>query len=240
MKAAQVPLSNAMIGELLPADAVSVELFEDLLDPERYPEARLFPEEEAVIAQAVEKRRREFTSVRVCARRAMAGLGFGPLPLIPGERGAPGWPAGVVGSMTHCDGYRAAAVAWDKSVASLGIDAEPAQPLPAGVAGVVTVEPERGHLAALAAAHPAVPWDRLLFSAKESVYKTWFPLMRIWLDFHEARITFRVDGTFTARLLVPGPTVDGQTLDTFNGRWLVRNGLAVTAIAVLRPTAAES
>ncbi len=27
-------------------------------------------------------------------------------PILPGERGAPGWPVGVVGSMTHCDGYR--------------------------------------------------------------------------------------------------------------------------------------
>ncbi|MDQ0585795.1 4'-phosphopantetheinyl transferase EntD [Streptomyces rishiriensis] len=36
----------------------------------------LYPEEEAVIARAVEKRRREFTAVRGCARLAMEKLGW--------------------------------------------------------------------------------------------------------------------------------------------------------------------
>src|SRR5262249_33599292 len=61
-------------------------------------------------------------------------------------------------------------------------------------------------------------WDRLLFSAKESVYKAWFPLARRWLGFEEADVTLDPAGRFTARLLVPGP-VSG-----FTGRWTVHNG----------------
>ena len=99
-----------MIAEILPSSVVSVEAFADSLD------ATLYPEEEAVVARAVAKRRREFTTVRACARTALARLGRPPAPIIPGPRGAPGWPPGIVGSMTHCDGYRACALALAASV----------------------------------------------------------------------------------------------------------------------------
>jgi 4'-phosphopantetheinyl transferase EntD len=78
-----------------------------------------------------------------------------------------------------------------------------------------------------------VCWDRLLFSAKESVYKAWYPLTGRPLDFDEALI--EVDpaaGSFSARLLVPGPVVAGTRLAGFDGAWLAREGLVVTAIAV--------
>ena len=70
-------------------------------------------------------------------------------------------------------------------------------------------------------ASPGTCWDRLLFSAKESVYKAWFPLTRRWLGFEEADITIDpADGTFTARLLVPAPVAGGSPLTGFTGRWL--------------------
>lgn len=111
-----------------------------------------------------------------------------PQPVLPGERGAPRWPEGLVGSMTHCDGYRAAALVRATDLASLGIDAEPHTPLPDGILPSVSLPAERVRLARLTAGQPAVHWDRLLFSAKESVYKTWFPLTGKWLDFEEADI----------------------------------------------------
>ncbi|WP_030235979.1 4'-phosphopantetheinyl transferase family protein [Streptomyces sp. NRRL S-350] len=215
-----------MIGDLLP-DVVVTEVAYD--DP---PGARLEPEEEAVLARAVEKRRREFTTVRHCARTALARLGVPYRPLVPGLRGAPSWPAGVVGSLTHCDGFRAAAVARAGTLASVGIDAEPALPLPEGVADVVALPVEQKRLAELAAADPGTPWDRLLFSAKESVYKAWFPLTGLFLEFNEAELEFSPAGSFTARLLVPGPVVGGRRVEGFEGRWAVREGLLATAIAV--------
>ncbi|MDF3147437.1 4'-phosphopantetheinyl transferase, partial [Streptomyces sp. T21Q-yed] len=77
-----------MIEELLPDAVVTVEAYGD----EEPPNTALYPEEEAVVAQAVGKRRREFAVVRSCARRAMEKLGVPPQPILPGERGAPGWP----------------------------------------------------------------------------------------------------------------------------------------------------
>jgi 4'-phosphopantetheinyl transferase EntD len=77
-------------------------------------------------------------------------------------------------------------------------------------------------------------WDRLLFCAKEAVYKAWFPLTGQWLGFAVADITIdATDGTFSARLLVPVPALDGAPLgDGFAGRWLASDDLLLTAIAV--------
>lgn len=216
-----------MIERILPVEVAAAESFGDPA------EAELFPEEEAALGRSVAKRRLEFGSVRLCARAALARIGVPPAPLLPGERGAPGWPDGVIGSMTHCAGYRAAAVARDRAVLTVGIDAEQHAPLPPGILDAVSVPAERARLRAAALGRPDVCWDRLLFSAKESVYKAWFPLTRRLLDFHEADVTIDADaGTFTARLLVPGPRVAGRDLTGFAGRWLVEDGLLVTAIAV--------
>jgi 4'-phosphopantetheinyl transferase EntD len=215
---------------LLPAVAA----VEEFGDP---PGAVLFPEEEAVIGRAVEKRRREFTTARACARAALARLGQPPVAILPGERGSPGWPPGIVGSITHCAGYRAAAVARATEVLAIGLDAEPDQPLPGGVLDAVSLAAERASLADLARSAPGPNWDRMLFCAKESVYKAWFPLTGRWLGFEDAELVPAVDGTFRARLLVEGPTVDGVVVSAFDGRWAVDGGILVTAIALAaRPT----
>ncbi|HET9379340.1 MAG TPA: 4'-phosphopantetheinyl transferase superfamily protein [Streptomyces sp.] len=228
-----------MIEELLPPAVVVVEAFAGADGGADTAEASLFPEEAALVARAVAKRRREFAGVRACARSAMEKLGVPPQPVLPGERGAPTWPAGVVGSMTHCAGFCGAALARAGEVASLGIDAEPAGPLPDGVLSAVALPAEAERLRRLAAERPDVHWDRLLFSAKESVYKAWFPLTRKWLDFSEADIEIvpeaggRPAGTFRARLLVPGPVVGGRRVEHFEGRWTAaRPGLLATAISV--------
>jgi 4'-phosphopantetheinyl transferase EntD len=218
-----------VIEDILPSSVVAEEAFGDR------PHVMLFPAEEAVIASAVAKRRMEFTTARGCARAALARLGLPAAPILPGLRGAPQWPPGVVGSITHCAGYRAAAVARDREVVTVGLDAEPHDTLPAGVLQAVASPAEQARLAALAAARPGVCWDRVLFCAKESVYKAWFPLTRRWLDFEEACVDFdQASQTFTARLLVEGPVVNGAVLTGFEGRWLVANGLIATAIVILR------
>ncbi|MEU3554647.1 4'-phosphopantetheinyl transferase family protein [Streptomyces fragilis] len=226
-----------MIGDLLPGTVAAVETFRD--DPAE--DTPLYPEEEAAVARAVTKRRREFAAVRGCARLAMRQLGIPPRAVPSGPRGAPRWPQGVVGSMTHCEGYRAAALARTSDLASLGIDAEPHRPLPDDVLAAVSLPAERERLGRLAVRRPDVHWDRLLFSAKESVYKAWFPLTGAWLDFEEADIEItpssgaRAEGGFRAALLVPGPLVGGRRIGHFEGRWTVRDGLAATAVVVPRP-----
>lgn len=214
---------TGLLARILPEQAVTVETY---ADP---PGVRLFPVEEAVVARAVEKRRREFATVRHCARTALERLGVPPAPILPGERGAPGWPEGVVGSMTHCEGFRGCAVARAADLHTIGLDAEPAAPLPDGVLDAISLPEERAGLRRLG---PGAPWDRLLFSAKESVYKAWFPLTRRFLQFHEARVELDPDGGFTATLLVAPPNTVAGRLTGFTGRWTCHDGLVITAIAV--------
>ena len=224
-----------MIKLLLPSQAAAVEAFDDLVD------APLFAQEEQLVAQAVLKRRAEFATARRCAREALAQLGFSPAPLLSGPKREPLWPQGVVGSITHCEGYRAAAVARDSDLASIGIDAEPDQPLPEGVLDAIALPQEQQRLQRLRRDEPGVCWDRLLFCAKEAVYKTWFPLAHRWLDFHEADIVLG-PGHFSATLLVPGPSYGDTTLTAFTGRYATSNGLLVAVItvpAVAQRSAAE-
>jgi 4'-phosphopantetheinyl transferase EntD len=217
-----------MIDEMLPLDVAVAEAFDDP------PDAYLFPDEEALVGGAVKKRRREFTTGRHLARRALSELGVAPAALLPGPRREPLWPSGLVGSITHCASYRAAVAARQTAIVTLGIDAEPNEPLPKGVIEAVALAGERDRVAALCRSNPDVHWDRLLFSIKESVFKAWYPLAQRWLDFTEADITIEpAAGTFDARLLVPGPALpDGHPLTGFHGRWLARCGLMLSAVAV--------
>jgi 4'-phosphopantetheinyl transferase EntD len=217
-----------MIEELLPSQVASAEAFgDDGAAPD--------PAEAEIVARAVEKRRGEFATGRACARQALRALGVEAGPILSGERGEPLWPVGVVGSITHCDGYRAGAVARAADLLAVGIDAEPHEPLPDRLLGDIARPEEAAALAELRRAQPAVHWDRLLFSAKESVYKAWYPLAERWLGFEDATLTVEPDArTFAARLLVEGPNVGDRRVSGFEGRWLVRDGLVLTAISLAR------
>ncbi|WP_307805789.1 4'-phosphopantetheinyl transferase family protein [Streptomyces chrestomyceticus] len=211
------------------------------------PGAALHPEELAHLRHAVAKRRREFALTRACARRALHALGAPPAPVLPGPHGAPQWPAGIVGSMTHRQGYCAAALAHSTDLRSLGIDAEPDEPLSPAVLDTFALPKERDSLRPCPH-HSGVHHDRLLFSAKESVYKAWFPLthrplrpqhLQIRLHCPSAQATASTDvpartGTFHARVLPgPGHVPDAPALPHFfTGRWLADHGLILTAVAV--------
>jgi 4'-phosphopantetheinyl transferase EntD len=253
-----------VLASLLPPEVAVEEVFGD---PE---DAVLLPGEEAVVARAVDKRRREYTTTRHLARAALSRLGLPPVAIATGGNREPLWPAGIVGSITHCDGYRAVAVARVGSrggiagagggiagagggiagaggagstgdfgraaghgsvIAGIGIDAEPHGPLPEGVFDTIARPDELPALAALAAEHPRVRWDRLVFSAKESVYKAWFPVARRWLGFGEATVEFTpgegMSGTFSARILQ-----SGAPITRMSGRWTIESGLVLTAVTL--------
>jgi hypothetical protein len=136
-------------------------------------------------------------------------------------------------SVMRRHGYRACALAHENDIVTIGLDAEPHDELPDGVVKAVSLAPERERVAELTAAVPGVCWDRLLFCVKESVYKAWFPLTGRWLGFEEACVDFDpASQSFAARLLVAGPVVNGHALTGFTGRWLIGNGLIVTAIVI--------
>ncbi|GAA3316750.1 LLM class flavin-dependent oxidoreductase [Nonomuraea dietziae] len=162
----------------------------------------------------------------------MRRLGVDPVPILSGPLRRAALAPGRHRQHHHCAGYRAAAVSVQPG--AVGIDAEPDAPLPPGVLEVVSLPREREMLLGLAALYPRTSWDRLLFSAKESVYKAWFPLAGRWLDFQDAAVSLDPErGTFRAELLVPGPRWMGRPLTGFSGRWRTGAGLIVTAVAAV-------
>lgn len=217
-----------LLSTVLPSTVVASELYSDP------PELAPLPEEEALIARSVAKRRREFITVRHCARLALEQLGEPPVPILKGDKGEPCWPDGVVGSLTHCEGYRGAVVAHRSAARSVGIDAEPHGTLPEGVLDAISLPVERHELGLLT---PNLHWDRILFCAKEATYKAWFPLTHRWLGFEDAHIVFEVDptgtaGRFESQILVDGGAESGPPLTALSGRWSVAGGLALTAIVL--------
>jgi 4'-phosphopantetheinyl transferase EntD len=217
-----------LLHDVLPAAVATAEAYDDP------PGLAPLPEEEPLVARSVAKRRNEFVTVRYCARQALGQLGIPPAPILKGDRGEPCWPDGVVGSLTHCEGFRGAAVARYGDVRSVGIDAEPHGVLPDGVLGAISLPAERTALGGLPA---GLHWDRILFCAKEATYKAWFPLTHRWLGFEDAHIGFEVDATgqsggFVSRILIDPAAESGPPLQTLSGRWSVRNGLVLTAIVL--------
>lgn len=212
-----------MLSSLLPAEIRTCEVFGN----DRF-DAVLWAEEAALVARAVPTRRQEFAATRSCARSALAALGHEPVPIGAGPRREPLWPTGVVGSLTHCEGYRAAAVASASRIQAVGIDAEVHTALPPGVLEATTSEEERRSWTRLAR---DVHWGVVAFSAKESVYKAWYPLMQRWLDFDQAHVTVcsERDG-HQGRLRVTLFSEKLAGLTVLNGRFLVVRGLVATAI----------
>ncbi|MGO2424611.1 MAG: 4'-phosphopantetheinyl transferase family protein [Brevibacterium aurantiacum] len=125
-------------------------------------------EEVALVRDAVPSRRAEFLTVRHCARQALQTFGHGPRAILPGPDRAPIWPVGVHGSLTHCDGMRAAAVVSADDTRSIGLDAEPWKPLPEDILDLVASPKEQTRLGARFLSSVG---GRLIFSAKEAAFK---------------------------------------------------------------------
>ncbi len=216
-----------MIERILPADVASGAVVGSA------PVPPLLPGEGAALGPVAGTRHRDFAAGRACARWALLRLGARAEPILPGRDRAPRWPAGLVGSITHCPGYSAAAVAYRRGYAGVGLDAEPHAPLPGALVARVA-RPEE--LRWLHRAAGGVHWDRVLWCAKESVYKVWYPLTRRWLGFTDASVRVDVErATFRARILVPGLCLAGRPLAELSGRFLVCDGLVLTAIALPQP-----
>lgn len=143
-------------------------------------------EEEALISGAIEKRQREFRAGRHAAHAALDRLGAPDLPLLRGARREPLWPDGHVGSIAHCRDLCVAVCARAADLAGLGIDVEPLAPLPQGVDRYIHTTEESAFVADNPGLHP----ERLVFSAKESLYKCFYPLVQHYFGFQAVSLQF--------------------------------------------------
>lgn len=159
------------------------------------------PDEEAIaIARANASRADEFIRGRSCARAALTRLGLSVAAVGVERDRRPRWPVDVVGSITHTNGFTAAAVAWKRDLAGIGIDAENVDDARARISegtllATACTSAEREGFLRLG---PGQPWGLLAFSAKEAVYKSVDPSAQEDLELTDVVVRLRVDGTFTA------------------------------------------
>ncbi|MBE3078848.1 4-phosphopantetheinyl transferase [Clavibacter michiganensis subsp. michiganensis] len=213
-------LSRIPWGELLPDSVVVAAADHDV-------DGGLAGDESDAVATALPGRRAEFVTGRVLARRALAALGRRPGSIPVARDGAPVWPAGIVGSITHCVGLRACAVGRRDEHAGIGIDATPARPLPGGVLARVAdlgSAPVAAGLDALRATGVEAPGS-VLFAAAEAVAKARTSAQGGWHGIDGAEIALHPDGSFAVRAR-RGPAFTGT------GRWAVAGGLALAGIAL--------
>jgi 4'-phosphopantetheinyl transferase EntD len=171
----------------------------DLLGPAE----ALHPAEAAFVERAVERRRREFAIGRQCARRALARLGVTGVPLLAGPHGAPLWPAGLLGSITHTHagpaGFCGVAVAARQDVAALGIDAEGVDSLSPALWDLVLTDVEKRRLCGETRAGYLA---KLAFVAKEAILKAVLPAAGQPLDFRDIQVDVAPAGSgFVAEIL---------------------------------------
>jgi 4'-phosphopantetheinyl transferase EntD len=136
----------------------------------------------------------------------------------------PIWPDGLVGSISHCDGFCGAVVARSSDLCGIGFDAETSSPLPDDVGRIIYGEEESSHFSDL----PKLKgrdWGKLAFSAKEAFYKCFFPLTRKALNFHHVQVRFGADGDFEITSDPAGDFLSGNV----QGRWLMGDGLVFTS-----------
>jgi 4'-phosphopantetheinyl transferase EntD len=84
--------------------------------------------------------------------------------------------------LSHDAHLAAAAIAMRGAFRTLGIDVEPAEALPPDLLDIVATPRER------AAIEHDPCGGRLLFAAKEAVYKAVYPLDRTFLDHHDVEV----------------------------------------------------
>jgi len=189
--------------------------------------AELLPGEVELVANAVPKRQLEFANARECARRALGQLGVARQALLMAPSREPLWPEGIVGSLTHTNGLCAAVAARASRYRGLGVDVEPALPLPENLLSRICRDEEIARLGAFRALSAGVA-ARLVFSAKEALYKCQFPVTRSFLGFEEVTVELEEDGRFSARVLLP--LLELASTPILPGRWSCRDGFLLTAV----------
>jgi 4'-phosphopantetheinyl transferase EntD len=219
-----VSLAEAIQSTLFPADVVVAAGSPDAI------EGRLFPEEEAQVAKAVLKRRREYGAARILGRRALASLGVPATPILNDSDRVPAFPPGVVGGITHTRGLCVVVAASASSYVGLGIDAEGASPLEEKLFDTILRPEELERLEGLDDESRGRA-AKLLFCIKECAYKAQYPTSRVYFGFSGMSVEAG-RGDFVATMqLDAGAFAKGHR---FEGRYLVDGAYVIAGLAISR------
>lgn len=130
-------------------------------------------------------RRRQFANGRLCARQALTQLGAPPAALLREPSGAPAWPKGVVGSISHSGPDALCMVGPTEDVASIGVDLERVAAVSEDLWDIICTPHEIGLAKRSACPKSAVT---RLFCVKEALYKAQHPIFGEWVDYKDLEI----------------------------------------------------
>lgn len=154
------------------------------------------------------RRKQEFVAGRTHARRALTALGVKPVAIPVGLDRAPIWPSGVVGSITHSKRFAGAIVARQAIIQSVGFDIEEVTPNIVSLIPLILTSQECKILQSRPANEHAL-LASLIFSIKESVFKAYWPLTYLFLEFKDVEISLSSNLTEFQAHICP----DKQKLD---------------------------
>jgi len=220
--------TSQLLAGLFPSSVIACELRETA------DSALLLPEEAGSCDGFRPKRLAEFAAGRLCARRALDGLGFPDFALRQNVDRTPRWPAGVVGSITHTVGFCGAVVERRANVAGLGVDAEIVARVGRELWRQVFTASEFAQLDPLGAAQRE-RLAALVFSAKEAFYKCQFALTARWLEFSDVSVEVRPDSVQAGSFVVRSASTQASWILrglAAEGRYRFDGALVVTGIVI--------
>jgi enterobactin synthetase component D len=190
----------------------------------------LFDIEERFIRNAVLKRRAEFEAGRAAARAALETLDIRSQPIPRAEDRRPIWPEGIVGSISHAEGFAAALVGHQAEIAGVGLDIEGADPLKNELHKYILTPQELTERDA----KPIVagsPRCKISFVAKEALFKAIYPITLTFFSFHDARIKIHQDGCWEATLITSDSVLPSDLM-ICHGKWAKVGHLILATVCV--------
>ena len=151
---------------------------------------RLSPEEAGLLGpRAVEKRKREFLLGRSACHTALRRVGIpSPPPILKGPHNEPIWPRGYMGALTHTSEIAVCAVAPAHRTGGIGVDIEDLRmEMPEDAFRLVCTNEELEWLSS-ADQPERTKRFKMIFSAKEAVFKALFPQVRTYIEFHSGTL----------------------------------------------------
>ena len=148
----------------------------------------------------VPKKKAHFLGGRYCVHKALSimrkeDLEFSEIdkdkqinaiPIQRNEQGAPIWPEGVIGSITHTESFIGAVVESSQNLRGVGIDTEKIlgpQSVTMVESLVSTDEEKKKSLS-----YDPFEYFTLIYSAKESIFKCLNPIIDKYIEFHDVTI----------------------------------------------------
>lgn len=155
--------------------------------------------EKLLTTKFADKRLKDFSTGRFCARKAMELIGYEPCEILMGTDKQPIWPKGIVGSISHTSKLTGAVVGLNGQIRAIGVDIEAIGKINTEMWRLLYTEKEKDLLNSLPPEQIAY-YTTLFFSFKESFYKMQHPLTNTYLDFIDVEIS-RLDDQFIIKVL---------------------------------------